>query len=304
MNDFQQLVDRNLSGLQWDERRKQRVLHALEPEGGTTMKRKLTITLALAAALVMITSVALAAAVLNYSPHANALTTARNAVMEKYGLTHTTMGLFTYDMLNAPDQTVIIFHSDVLDEVAGAAPGEYVVVIPEDGQAMASWSYDDIPQSLWKNANLSAFVWGQPQLEMYLQDRAEEAAANENRNVQYELIASTPGAINGVHVTPSPEDMVMIEVAQVTPTPDELSETAAIELAGTALMDTFSLTEGDLARVDFHQCELQQYGNFEPRIWHVWAYLKKDGYDWSMHVEIDASTGEILDIGMTTGGNG
>ena len=39
-NDFKQLVDRNLSGLHWDEARQARVLASLEPEGGTAMKRK------------------------------------------------------------------------------------------------------------------------------------------------------------------------------------------------------------------------------------------------------------------------
>ena len=63
--DFRQLVDHRLSGLQWDAGRQNRLLASLEPKGGTTMKKKLTMTLALAAALVMMASVALAAAMLS-----------------------------------------------------------------------------------------------------------------------------------------------------------------------------------------------------------------------------------------------
>ena len=80
-NDFKQLVDQNLSGLRWDERRQARVLRALEPEGGTSMKRKMTMAIALAAALVMMASVAVAAVVLTYSPSASVLKQARDAVV-------------------------------------------------------------------------------------------------------------------------------------------------------------------------------------------------------------------------------
>ena len=52
-NDFRQLVDRDLSGLRWDAKRQQKVLRALEPEGGTTMKRKMTMALALAVILML-----------------------------------------------------------------------------------------------------------------------------------------------------------------------------------------------------------------------------------------------------------
>ena len=59
-NDFKQLVDRNLSGLHWDEARQARVLASLEPEGGTTMKRKMTMALVLAAILMLGTMTAVA----------------------------------------------------------------------------------------------------------------------------------------------------------------------------------------------------------------------------------------------------
>lgn len=58
--DFKQLVDRNLSGLQWDGQRQARVLASLEPEGGTTMKRKMTMSLVFAIVLVLITMTAVA----------------------------------------------------------------------------------------------------------------------------------------------------------------------------------------------------------------------------------------------------
>ena len=274
-NDFRQLVDRNLSGLRWDERRQARVLRALEREGGTTMKRKMTMALVLVAALVMMASVALAAAVLNYSPQANVLTMARNAVIEKYGLTHTTLGMFNYDMSMTNGQSVVVFHSDVVDEQGKDLAGEYVVTIPDDGELMVTWSYDNVDPAVWQNGAMEAPVWGQLQLETFLRDKTNGGTVDDN------VILDDGGVTYSVN-TPEPSAMDAedgpivefgtIEIVQVTPGPGELNETAAIELARAALMESFGLNEGEVAQIDFFR--------------------------------LDAETGEILDIGMSTGGNG
>ena len=306
-NDFRQLVDRNLSGLRWDETRQARVLRALEPEGGTSMKRKMTVSLALAAALVMLASVALAAVVLNYSPQAKALTMARNAVIETYGLTHTTLGLFTYDMSMTKGQTIIVFHSDVVDEQGEHLAGEYTVTIPDGGAPVAAWSHDNVDPAIWQSGDMNAPVWGQPQLETFLQDKTNGGT------VEYNVILDD-GAVTYSMNTPEPPAMEAeagptmvfetIEIVEVTPRPNELTETAVIELAREALMESFGLSEGEAAQIDFFRCVLQQFGDYKPRTWQINAYLNQDGYDWNMYVHLDAETGEILDIGMSTGGNG
>ncbi len=68
-NPFQQLVDRNLSGLQWNERRKQKVLHATEQERRPIYMKKKTMIVALALVLCMTTSVALAVATIRETGH-------------------------------------------------------------------------------------------------------------------------------------------------------------------------------------------------------------------------------------------
>ncbi len=304
--DFRQLVDRDLSGLRWDEERQARVLASLEPKGGTSVKRKMTMSLAFALVLMMMASVALAAVVLNYSPQAKALTMARNAVIETYGLTHTTLGLFTYDMSMTEGQTVIVFHSDVVDEQGEHLAGEYTVTIPDGGAPVAVWSHDDVDPAIWQSGDMNAPVWGQPQLETFLQDKTNGGTVDYNAvlddgAVTYSMNTPEPPAMEGDGPI---VEFETIEIAQVTPGPDELTETAVIELAREALMESFGLSEGEAARIDFFSCVLQQFGDYKPRTWQINAYLNQDGYDWNMYVNLDAETGEILDIGMSTGGNG
>ena len=59
----------------------------------------------------------------------------------------------------------------------------------------------------------------------------------------------------------------------------------------------------DALQMDVFRCDMRASSEGDHQ-WHVNAYLYHDGYDWNMHVVIDAVTGEIIDIGMQTGGNG
>lgn len=304
-NDFKQLVDRNLSGLRWDERRQARVLRALEPEGGTSMKRKMTMAIALAAALVMMASVAVAAVVLTYSPSASVLKQARDAVVGKYGLSYEVLGIFNHSIEMLEDKTVVTFWCDLLDEDSNDLAGEYIVTIPVEGEASAVWTFDAVEPSVWANGDMDAPVWGQPQLECYLKDQASGKVLDYNvqkddGNVTYE-----------VGVTPAPSavpladaELVEVVVRQVSPGPDDLTRDEAIALAGAALMDSFALTEEQIAMTDFFICELEQLGEYATRTWRIHACYSQAEIDLGMYVLIDASTGEIIDIDLTTGGNG
>lgn len=301
-NEFQQLVDRRLSGLQWDEGRTRRVLSALEPGGGTIMKRKLPLSFALVTAIVLMASVALAAVTLIYSPSAGALNQARNALIEQYGLTHTTLGMFMTGLSMDGDTTTVTFAGDWMASYGGNA-GDYTVTL-RDGEVTASWTYDEADPTLWQSGDLDAPIWGQPQLETFLREKtiggtAIDESDYDDSGAAYEFASSTP--------EPAPAEtpeVVHIEIAQVTPAPGELTEDEALAIARAALMETFGLTEDDITNTDFFRCELMQVGDYPLRHWFVNAWCQKDGYDWNMYVEIDASTGEITAIVMQTGGNG
>lgn len=298
-NDLKQLVDRDLSGLRWDERRRARVLLALDEKGGTTMKRKFTLTIAIALALMLTASVALAAVVLNYSPQASALTQARNALIDKYGLTHTTLGLFTHDLYLLEGQTVVVFHSDVVDAYGAGLTGEYTVTIPDGGTPIACWTFDYVDAKIYESGELDTPIWGQAQLEKFLQTKGED--------LTYTALVDDDGVtyvVTNIGDPSAETELVEIDITAVEPREDELNESAAMETARAALMETFALTEGDLAQANFFRCELEQYGGYATRTWQINASLEKDGYVWNLSVVLDASTGEILDVDMSTGGNG
>lgn len=300
-NEFRQLVDRRLSGLQWDEQRTRRVLHALEPEGGTIMKKKLTLSLALLAAIVLMASIALAAVTLIYSPAASALNQARNALIKQYGLTHTTLGMFM-EGLSLEDGTITVtFSGDWMASYGGDA-GDYTVTL-RNGEVTASWTHDGADPALWESGGLDAPIWGQPQLEAFLRERTNAGTLIDDPTddgVTYEFASNTP-------VPPAPAEtpvLVPIEIAEVTPAPGELTEDEALAIARTALMETYGLTAEDIAGADFFRCELMQVGEYPLRHWAINAWCQQDGFDWNMYVQIDAATGEIVSITMQTGGNG
>lgn len=304
-NDFRQLVDRNLSGLRWDGQRQARVLASLEPKGGTTMKRKLTMSLAFALAMLMLASVAVAAVVLTYSPGASVLKQARDAVVDKYGLTYETLGMFHHSLYLMEDESTVIFHSDVVDAQGNTLTGEYTVTIPDEGAISVSWTFDGVAPSLWQSGEMDSPVWGQPQLERYLKDKAKDEetayfAAEDDGDVTYEVgVTPVPTALPHAEM-----EIVEVVISKVEPGPEDLTKEEALALAGAALMDSFALTEAQIAMTDFFICELEQLGEYATRTWRIHACYAQDEIDMGMYVLIDASTGEIIDIDLTTGGNG
>lgn len=302
-NEFQQLVDRRLSGLQWDERRTQRVLRSLEPEGGTIMKRKMTLSLALVAAIVLMASIALAAVTLVYSPSASALKQAREVLIDRYGLTHTTLGMFMTGLSMDDDTITVTFYGDWMASYGGNA-GDYTVTLRE-GEVTAAWTHDEADPAIWQSGDPDAPIWGQPQLEAFLRERTIggtviDAPDTDENAVTYEFATCTPEPV------PAEEpELVPIEIIEVTPSPNDLPRDEALAIARAALMENYGLSETQMADdVDIVSCELRQISNYSPRVWLISAWIQMDGFDWNMYVEIDASTGEIIIVDMQTGGNG
>lgn len=301
-NEFRQLVDRRLSDLQWDEQRTRRVLQALEPEGGKVMKRKLTLSLVLVTAIALMASVAFAAVTLIYSPSANAVNQARSVLIEQYGLTHTTLGLFMQGLSMDDDVITVTFDGDWMAAYGGNA-GNYTVTL-RDGEVIASWTHDEADPALWQTGNLDAPIWGQPQLEAFLRERdlsvtGIDVPDADEGSVTYELAACTP------EPAPAEEpEVVHIQIIEVMPSPDDLPKDKALAIARAALMESYGLSETQMADdVDIASCRLLQIGDYSPRVWSISAWCQMDGFDWNMLVEINASTGEVITVYMQTGGN-
>ncbi len=280
--DFRQLVDHRLSGLQWDAGRQNRLLASLEPKGGTTMKKKLTMTLALAAALVMVASVAVAAVALTYSPAANAKKLATQAMYDSYGFDRSTLGL----LHGVATEEGVRYYPDSYLPVERI--GEYLVKI--DGEtATATWTHDDKDASLWQSGDPNAPVWGVKQLAAYL--------AVDPRERGGWLAAYTTAALPVPAVTPVPKEMTGIDT--VNQQTGDLPLAQAMAYADAALMDVYGMSEGEVAAID-HDVDARVIVENGRRIWML-TYGDAEGM---YYINLDAFTGEILDIGMTTGGNG
>lgn len=288
-NDFRQLVDRNLSGLRWDERRRQRVLHALDPKGGTTMKRKITMTLALAAALVMMASVAVAAVMLQYSPAASAKKLATQAMYETYGFDRHTLGLFKSEVVEEEDCVHVWFRSDTYLPVERI--GEYDVHIV-DGKAEVRWTHDDKEAALWQSGDPESPVWGRKQLQAYL---ATDPRVRGEWLKPY-LATKEPATALPMATPAVPADESEPDTQQQT---GDLPLAQAQAYADAALADVFGMTEAEVAGLD-HDVDARISEKDGRRVWDL-TYGDAEGM---YYIQLDAATGEIIDIGMSTGGNG
>lgn len=297
-NDFKQLVDQNLSGLQWDAGRQQQVLNALEPEGGTTMKRKWTMALALVAALVMLASVAVAAVLVTYAPAASAKKLAVQAMYDTYGFDRSTLGLFHMEVTgNGQATQVRIFPQEWLP---AERIGEYTVTA-RDGQAEISWTHDDKDAALWASGDPEAPVWGAGQLAAYL---ALDVTQRDAWLAPY-LPAAETAPVQQVAVTPTPVPVAPDDTAQASPfVPDteprdgELPAVEAQIIAAAALEDVFGLTGEEIAALDHIATYIVEIGGSR-----AWSIVFAD-HETMYYLYLDAATGEILDIGTSTGGNG
>ena len=164
-HEFQELVDQNLSGLVWDERKRQKVHHAISEEEKPV--KKISTTFILVAAIVCLSATALAAGLL-FSPKYDAVRVANQAMEENYGITSDLLSLFYREAKENEDGTTTITFS-IPDKVSFPTDrmGEYTVIV-KGNQAEASWSNDGMNTS----GGLEAEAYGPEQLHMLSYDYA------------------------------------------------------------------------------------------------------------------------------------
>ena len=156
-NEFQELVDQNLSGLVWDERKRQRVLHALSEEEKPV--KKFSTTFILIAAIVCLSVTALAAGLI-FSPKYDAIRVANQAMEDQYGITPDLLSLFCRDVTKNEDGTSVV--TFWVDDDTGPAPdrvGTYTITV-NGSKATVVWSNEGKDTS----GGLSAEAYGPDQL--------------------------------------------------------------------------------------------------------------------------------------------
>ena len=324
-NEFQELVDQNLSGLVWDERKRQRALHALSEEEKPV--KKFSTTFILIAAIVCLSVTALAAGLI-FSPRYDAVRIANQAMEDKYGITPDLLSLFRRDVKENKDGTSTVVYSTTQDIGPVSRIGEYTVLV--DGpKATVSWSNEGKDTS----GGLAAEAYGPEQLHAISYDY-ENAM---QQLMDMELISShdftpNPRLAGGQIDEWTEEDQAEWDEAQVKVDEDEkqrLAEIAEAESRGKitvdqaavtgkeAIIQEFGLTNEQADKLQYEPD--QMYASFENNdpsinlLFCLWQndgdtymadnYTEKDGQYW---VTINLKTGVVEDIVYDAGiaGNG
>ena len=177
-NELREVMDTRLSALQWDQAKSQEILR--KTRGDFKVKKKLRLSAVIVMALVLLTATAFALYALQLSPKADAVSQARRALTEKYGLTPEAFGLF-YATSSQEGQNWVV-HFAAGEGIYPALIGEYTVTL-EKGRATASWSHDDVDPALWQSG---------PGLSPGASSRSENLRAIQAQDIQARLWRSIP----------------------------------------------------------------------------------------------------------------
>ena len=221
---LKEIVDRELSGLRWQPRNRNAVL--ARTKGEPKMKKRLSAGLILAVVLTLAAVSALAVYALTRSPEAEAIYQARQAVMDAYGLTAETMGLFHAEHEETDGGWRETFRA--LTNVDPERAGVYTVEKTADGMT-AAWSHDGLDPALWRGGDLTAPAYGQEQLLYALKDGWAEALALARENA-----ASGPVQTPSVSAPVNEDASVWMDVREVEPGPGEISLAEAKEIMRSA----------------------------------------------------------------------
>lgn len=264
----------------------------------TTMRKKMMTSVLIAAMmLVLLTATAFAVYTLTRSEQDNMVSQARKALMSEYGLTTETLGLFYVETEQTGDKWDITF---VADGFYPPLLGDYVVKIAPETPVDVSWTHDNVDPALWQEGELTAPVWGQPQMLYALKNRdeADDVAAS-----LWAGEATIPPQGKSVKIVSGDTFMWNGQSLKLsTPSGTAMPKAEALALAKQVLIEETGLTEAELnegsVSIEFYERE-----EGTP-IWAFQFYLVNDDIEVGLGVMLDAHSGEILSTGITTGGNG
>ncbi|MGI6687225.1 MAG: hypothetical protein ACOX6Y_02485 [Christensenellales bacterium] len=302
MNDqLKQAMDRHFAALEWDDGRSRDVLRQVR--GETKVKKKMSFSLVMAMTLILMAGIAVAAVTLSRAPAVDAVSRARQALADQYGLTPATLGVFCEEEKREGEGWVVTFTGDGMPQ---ALIGSYTVTLKKDAESVAAWSHDGADQALLDSGSLDSPAWGVKQIQKCLVDiDAKEAAIHRH-------MEQNPGLFKGLDdpavITPAElkegESLRQGEVWQdAAPGPEGLTREKALEIAQAALMEEFALSREDMERAELTDA-LHRVATDGSAVWSLHYYVVVDGVELGLGVQMDARTGEILSIGITTGGNG
>lgn len=296
---LREIVDRELSGLRWQPRNRSAVL--ARTKGEPKMKKRMSAGLILAVALTLAAVSALAVYALTRSPEAEAKYQARQAVMDAYGLTAETMGLFHAEHEETDDGWRVTFRA--LANIDPGRAGVYTVEKTADGRT-AAWSHDGLDPALWRGEDLTAPAYGQEQLLYALNEGQEEALALARESAAFGPMQTPPAP------APVNEDAsVWMDVREVEPGPEDMSLAEAKEIMRAAAQEELGLSGAGAAAVgaaeDFDEVGARLVeDNAGRRMWEFAVEVDLGDTHISGGAFVDARTGEIVLFDYESGGNG
>lgn len=319
-HEFRQLVDAQLANVQWSRRQSAAVLKKLQEKQAAPRPAIPRYALVLAT-LVLVAGLALLAvfhrapapdvviatqpvqATVSPTPtrdsRAEAVHLARHAVMEKYGLTLSTLGIFLDDCQLTDTGWVVTFQTS--GQINHRLAGVYTVT-RENGFISASWSHDDVDPALWQSGGLNTVAWGQHQLLYARGEGAREAMA-----INQQLNTAEGTKIDCSHIEGT--DLWGDPLTNAEPTPDDVPIEQAAETARQALSQHFGTTwealnvlaDPPLITTEFNLLRESESGI---RVWIFTPSMKLEGVTYHFAVCINAATGELERLEYTTLGNG
>ncbi len=314
-HEFQELVDRTLSGLVWDERKRQKVLHAISEEEKPMKKFSASFILA---AVVLCLSVTALAGGLMLSGKVDDMALASRELEKAYGVTPTMQGSYFGKTVEQGDgETVVTFWGI---ENLRYVLGEYTVTVG-NGKAAVKWSHDGEDTS----GGFEAEAWGVDQMNAML-DWEKEHHNVTGYYPQAKAIAQKHSAESRSGV-PSEEEIAAAtqqrkEEERQARSAAKLTEQEMIDLARQALVSVYGLTDEQMRLIECPQ-DIEDYFYFNMQdgkpVYSVWFYLlqapvpddpgvfpeftEKDGiYVVSVNVETGVIESLIYDTSL--GGNG
>ena len=293
-HEFQELVDQNLSGLVWDERKRQKVHHAISEEEKPV--KKISTTFVLIAAIVCLSVTALAAGLI-LSSNVDSSMLAEKAMKETYGIDSAMLGAyFVKSISENSDHTIIHYQGR---EDLSYVLGEYTVDI-NNGSAIVTWSHDGEDTS----GGYDAQAWGLEQLTDMLE--ADRTHTNDAYYLRAKEIAEQHNSAFAFAM-PS-EDEIKAQEEQynadeaASKAAAKLTEAEMIDLARQAVVSVYGLSENQVALMKCPQnIEEYRYYNMHNGIpvYSVWFYLTQNQSDASSYTEKDGIY--IIDVNVETG---
>lgn len=266
------------------------------------MKKKVRLSFIIVMVLILLTATAFALYAIQRSPQADAVRTARQALTEKYGLSAEAFGLFHTKAIQEDKKWIVTLASND-SGIPASLLGEYTVTLEGDRLANAVWSHDHVDPSQWKNGDVHAQAWGQPQIEKSLRGDPEAVAVRMAAWEEQEA-QTTPNPTPEIPATQEGEYYYDGELAKMTTPPsDAVTQAQALEIAKQAIMEEYGVPREILETADVVTCEyiVTQSG---AGLWQCHLYFVYNQVEWGCGVSMEGKTGEVLSIGSVTGGNG